>query len=87
MEFNNAISLIDDASDLLEQAHNIIKDSSTLNDAEDIIKQNFLTRLTNLLTECVIISDIMEDLENNPGDETAIETVLELLSGTEDILS
>ena len=75
------------ASELIESAYHLLEDIPTVTDIETATKDKLLTRLKNNLVDCVILVDIVNEINQNPNDETTLEAILDLVSDAEEMLS
>ena len=78
---------LDQTSKILESSYNLLKVTETSLDIESAVKDKMLIRIKNLLVENVIILDMVNEVNNNPGDIATLEAILELIADSEEMLS
>ncbi len=83
----SALANLNGAGDLIESAYKLIEDLPTNSEIGSVVKNKLLIRLKNSLVENVILSDIVNELVENPDDILTLETVLDLVSDAEEMLS
>ena len=87
MELMQLQSQLDQTTKLIESSHTLLSDTSTISDIESAVKNKMLIRIKNLLVEAVIILDMVNELNDNPGDILTLEAILDLICDSEETLS
>ena len=80
-------SQFDQTTKLIESSYQLLSDTPTNSDIESAVKNKMLIRIKNLLVESVIVLDLVDELNTNPGDISTLEAILDLISDTVETLS
>ncbi len=87
MILQSVLANLNKAGELIESSYKLIEDHPTNSEIETIVKNKLLVKLKNTLVENVILTDIVNELVENPDDIITLETILDLVSDAEELLS